>query len=118
MSIWHSHEGAARLILWLLFKTKVGNDPCDAGTLLRVAFGSEKVEEARQVSATRKRIIAQWKTSLKVLDRHGWKLTFDPATYPPQYLPTIAASTSESINLELLSNLVYEEELSSVLTGI
>jgi hypothetical protein len=32
-SIWQQHEGAARIILWLLFKTKMGNEkaaPTDA----------------------------------------------------------------------------------------
>lgn len=89
MTIWHNHEGAARLILWLLFKTRVGNGPVKAGTLLKVAFGADKVEQARQTAAVRKRIVTQWKTNLKVLDSQGWKLTFDSATYPPQYLPDL-----------------------------
>ena len=89
MTVWHNHEGAARLMLWLLFKTKVGNGPVKVSTLLKVAFGSEKLEQARKAAAPRKRIVAQWKTSLKVLDSQGWKLIFDSATYPPQYLPDI-----------------------------
>ncbi|MDX2241695.1 MAG: helix-turn-helix transcriptional regulator [Leptolyngbyaceae cyanobacterium bins.302] len=89
MTIWYNHEGAARLILWLLFKTKVGNGPVRAGTLFKVAFGTEKVEQARKASAPRKRLVSQWKTTLKVLDEQGWKFTFDLATYPPQYLPDL-----------------------------
>ena len=76
MTIWYNHEGAARLILWLLFKTKVGNGPVRAGTLFKVAFGTEKVEQARKASAPRKRLVSQWKTTLKVLDEQGWKFTF------------------------------------------
>jgi DNA-binding transcriptional regulator YiaG len=89
MTIWHNHEGAARLILWLSFKTKVGNGPVRVGTLLKVAFGTDKVEQARRASVPRKRVVAQWKTALKVLDQQGWKFTFDLATYPPQYLPDL-----------------------------
>lgn len=89
MKIWYNHEAAARLILWLLFKTKVGNGPVRVATLFKVAFGMEKVEQARQAAAVRKRLVAQWKTTLKVLDEQGWHLTFDSATYPPQYLPDL-----------------------------
>lgn len=89
MTIWYNHQGAARLMLWLLFKTKLGHGPIRVSTLLRVAFGIERVEEARKSSAPRKRIVSQWKTTLKVLDEQGWRFTFDSATYPPQYLPDI-----------------------------
>lgn len=89
MSIWYNHESAARLILWLLFKTKVSNSPIRVSTLLKVAFGEDKVEAARTDSVTRKRLVAQWKKSLQVMDEQGWKFTFDAATYPPQYLPDI-----------------------------
>lgn len=89
MTIWHNHEGAARLILWLMFKTKVGNGPIRVSTLLKVAFGSERVDQARSDSGLRKRIVTQWKTALKVMDEQGWKFTFDAATYPPQYLPDL-----------------------------
>jgi DNA-binding transcriptional regulator YiaG len=89
MTIWHNHEGAARLMLWLLFKTKLGNGPIRAGTLLKVAFGAEKVEAARKYSASRKRLVSQWRTTIQVLDKQGWKFIFDLETYPPQYLPDL-----------------------------
>ncbi len=87
MSLWYNHEGAARLMLWLLFKTRVSNSPVRVGTLFKVAFGAEKIELAREDAFARKRLVKQWKTLLKVLHDRGWKLTFDAATYPPQYLP-------------------------------
>jgi DNA-binding transcriptional regulator YiaG len=89
MSLWYNHEGAARLMLWLLFKTRVSNSSVRVGTLIKVAFGSEKIERAREDAFARKRLVKQWKTLLKVLNEHGWKLTFDSATYPPQYLPEL-----------------------------
>ncbi|MBI4784391.1 MAG: helix-turn-helix transcriptional regulator [Oscillatoriophycideae cyanobacterium NC_groundwater_1537_Pr4_S-0.65um_50_18] len=87
MSLWYNHEGAARLMLWLLFKTRVSNSPVRVGTLFKVAFGVEKIEMAREDAFARKRLVKQWKTLLKVLHERDWKLTFDAATYPPQYLP-------------------------------
>ncbi|HEY9641794.1 MAG TPA: helix-turn-helix domain-containing protein [Coleofasciculaceae cyanobacterium] len=90
MSLWYNHEGAARLMLWLLFKTRVSNSPVRVGTLLKVAFGAEKIELARADAFARKRLVKQWKTLLKVLNEHGWQLTFDAATYPPQYLPDLS----------------------------
>jgi len=89
MSIWHNHRGAARLMLWLLFKSRLGREPVRVSTLMKVAFGGDKLEDARQDSAIRKRLIGQWKTLLRVLDEHGWSFTFDLDTYPPQYLPDI-----------------------------
>lgn len=92
MSSWHKHEGAARLVLWLLFKTKEGSSAVNSGTLLRVAFGAKKVEAARQSAAARKRLVSQWKTALKVLDDQGWQFVFDALTYPPQYRPDRASN--------------------------
>ncbi|NJR65882.1 MAG: helix-turn-helix transcriptional regulator [Leptolyngbyaceae cyanobacterium CRU_2_3] len=89
MSLWYNHEGAARLMLWLLFKTRVSNSPVRVGTLLKVSFGAEKIELARADAFARKRLVKQWKTLLKVLHEYGWQLTFDAATYPPQYLPDL-----------------------------
>lgn len=90
MSIWYNHEGAARLMLWLLFKTRVSSSSVRVGTLIKVAFGAEKIELARDDTFVRKRLVKQWKTLLKVLSDQGWKLTFDVATYPPQYLPDLS----------------------------
>lgn len=89
MGLWYNHEGAARLMLWLLFKTRVSDEPVRVGTLMKVAFGAEKIEEARAGAYARKRLVKQWKTVLQVLSNRRWKLTFDSATYPSQYLPDL-----------------------------
>jgi len=89
MGLWYNHEGTARLMLWLLFKTRVSNEPVRVSTLMKIAFGSEKIEEARAGAYERKRLVKQWKTVLKVLSDRRWKLTFDATTYPPQYLPDL-----------------------------
>lgn len=86
MSTWHHNEGAARLMTWLLFKTKVNRDsPLIVETLLKVAFGEEDVQAAKDSSKERKRIVRMWLTSLKVLMERGWDLRPDPETYPEQY---------------------------------
>jgi hypothetical protein len=86
MSTWHHNEGAARLMTWLLFKTKVNrNSPLIVETLLKVAFGEADVQAAKDSSKERKRIVRMWLTSIKVLIERGWKLQPDPDTYPAQY---------------------------------
>lgn len=86
MSLWHHHEGAARLMTWLLFKIKVNrNSPLTVELLMRVAFGASLVEEAKASSIERKKLVRRWETVLKILLKKGWGLKPDPETYPPQY---------------------------------
>lgn len=86
MSTWHHHEGAARLMTWLLFKTKVNrNSPLIIETLMKVAFGEKLVEDAKAGFRQRSKLVRLWLTSLKVLIEKGWRLTPDPDTYPMQY---------------------------------
>jgi Helix-turn-helix domain len=86
MSTWHHNEGAARLMTWLLFKTKVNrSSPIAVETLMKVAFGEADLQAAKQFSKERKRIVRLWLTSLRVLRQRGWQLQPDPATYPAQY---------------------------------
>ena len=45
MSLWHHHEGAARLMTWLLFKTRVNrNSPQTVEMLIKVAFGEKMLD--------------------------------------------------------------------------
>lgn len=86
MSTWHHHEGAARLMTWLLFKTKVNrNSPLIVETLMKVAFGEDALQAARESSKERKRIVRLWLTSLKTLLEKRWRIAPDPDTYPFQY---------------------------------
>ena len=90
MSVWHHHEGAARLMTWLLFKIKVNrNSPLTVEMLMKVAFGAELVLAAKVSSKERKRLVRLWETALKVLLEKGWGLKPDPETYPPQYWPDL-----------------------------
>ncbi len=88
MSIWQQHEGAARLMLWLLFKTKMGKEQrITVPTLLRVAYGEEKVTLACKQREERKRLLRTFENDLEVLNHYGIKPVFDPVTYPPAIQP-------------------------------
>lgn len=88
MSIWQQHEGAARLMLWLLFKTKMGKEQrITVPTLLRVAYGEEKVTLACRQREERKRLLRTFEHDLEVLNHYGMKPIFDPVTYPPEIQP-------------------------------
>ncbi|MEA5573208.1 helix-turn-helix domain-containing protein [Calothrix sp. UHCC 0171] len=88
MSIWQQHEGAARLMLWLLFKTKMGKEQrITVPTLLRVAYGEEKVATACRQRDDRKRLLRTFESDLEVLNHYGMKPKFDPITYPPNIQP-------------------------------
>lgn len=86
MTTWHHYEGAARLMTWLLFKTKINrNSPLTTEVLLKVAFGEKAVQAAVSGFRERAKLVRSWLTSLKVLLEKGWQITPDPATYPLQY---------------------------------
>ena len=88
MSIWQQHEGAARMMLWLLFKTKMGKEQrITVPTLMRIAYGEEKVALASQRREERKRLLRAFESDLECLHNHGLKPVFDPVTYPPEIQP-------------------------------
>jgi DNA-binding transcriptional regulator YiaG len=88
MSIWQQHEGAARMLLWLLFKTRIGREQrIMVPTLLRVGYGTAKVEQATQSRDERKRLLRTFESDLEVLNHFGLKPVFDPETYPEELQP-------------------------------
>jgi DNA-binding transcriptional regulator YiaG len=88
MSIWQQHQGALRMMLWLLFKTKMGSKQCiTIPTLLRVAYGEEKVMVANSQREQRKRLIKAFESDLEILNHYGIKPVFDPVTYPTEIQP-------------------------------
>jgi DNA-binding transcriptional regulator YiaG/NAD-dependent dihydropyrimidine dehydrogenase PreA subunit len=88
MSVWQQHEGAVRLMLWLLFKTKMGKEQrITVPTLLRIAYGQEKVNLASRHRDERKRLLRTFESDLEVLNHLGIKPIFDPVTYPPAIQP-------------------------------
>ncbi|MEA5618912.1 helix-turn-helix domain-containing protein [Cronbergia sp. UHCC 0137] len=88
MSIWQQHEGAVRLMLWLLFKTKMGKEQrITVPTLMRVAYGEEKITAATKHREDRKRLLRTYENDLEVLNHYGVKPLFDPITYPLEIQP-------------------------------
>lgn len=88
MSIWQQHEGAARMSLWLLFKTKMGREQrLTVPTLMRVAYGEERVTQATLNREERKRLLRSFESDLEVLNHYGLRPVFDPVTYPPEIQP-------------------------------
>ncbi|MBE9182774.1 4Fe-4S binding protein [Oculatella sp. LEGE 06141] len=88
MSIWQQHEGAARIMLWLLFKTKMGQEQrITVPTLMRVAYGETKLTQVPSQAEGRKRLLRTFENDLEVLDRYGIKPIFDPVTYPTEIQP-------------------------------
>lgn len=88
MSIWQQHEGAARMMLWLLFKIKMGKEQrITVPTLMQVAYGQNKVNQAAGHREERKRLLRAFESDLEVIDRYGFKPLFDPVTYNPEIQP-------------------------------
>lgn len=88
MSLWQQHEGAARMMLWLLFKTRMGQKQrITVATLMRIAYGEQKMNRANLEREERKRRLRTFESDLAVLDQYGLKPIFDPETYPTEIQP-------------------------------
>lgn len=88
MSSWQQHEGAMRLLLWLLFKLRLGGDHrVTVRTLLKIAYGEERLLEAMTVRGAHKRLLKTFEHDLETICTYGLKPIFDPETYPPEIQP-------------------------------
>jgi DNA-binding transcriptional regulator YiaG len=88
MSVWQHREGAARLMVWLLFKSKVDRQhPLAVQVLMELAYGTQRIEAARQDSQLRKKLANSWDEDLLALHDRGWHLYFHPETYPSELQP-------------------------------
>jgi len=88
MSIWQHREGAARLMVWLLFKSQTHKQQAlSVQTLMEVAYGPQKVEDAKSNLQLRKKLANTWDEDIFTLHDRGWRLRFDPDTYPVHIQP-------------------------------
>jgi hypothetical protein len=88
MSVWQHREGAARLMVWLLFQTQYSQrSPISVAVLMEVAYGHTKVQQAIERSDLRKKLASTWDEDLMTLHDRGWQLQFDAATYPLEIQP-------------------------------
>ena len=87
-TIWQQHEGAARMMLWLLFKTKMGTkQPITIPKLMQVAYGNDKLTQAAFQTDVRKRLLRTFESDLETLNYYGIKPIFDPITYKLEIQP-------------------------------
>lgn len=94
MSKWQQHEGAVRMLLWLLFKLRLGGDHrLTVRTLLKIAYGEERVHEAMTVRGVHKRLMKTFEGDLEAMYYYGLKPQFDPKTFPPEIQPLWARVT-------------------------
>ena len=88
MSNWQQHEGAVRLMLWLSFKLRLGGDHrMTVRTLLRIAYGEERLTQATTIRGAHKRLLKTFEGDLEAVYHYGLKPIFDPETYPPEIQP-------------------------------
>jgi DNA-binding transcriptional regulator YiaG len=88
MTNWQRHAGAVRLMLWLLFRSRLGGSQgITVPTLWRIAYGAATVERANYERDERKRRIRIFERDLEVLFEAGFRPIFDPVTYPVAIQP-------------------------------
>ncbi|MGD1856947.1 MAG: helix-turn-helix domain-containing protein [Leptolyngbyaceae cyanobacterium] len=88
MSNWQQHEGEVRLLLWLLFKLRLGGDHrLTVRTLLRIAYGADRLMEATTIRGAHKRLLKTFEGDLETIHYYGLKPVFDPETYPHDIQP-------------------------------
>ncbi|WP_250126634.1 helix-turn-helix transcriptional regulator [Chroococcidiopsis sp. CCMEE 29] len=88
MRVWQQREGAARLMIWLLFKTKIDmKHSLSVQTLMEIAYGPQKIEAARLDNRLRSKLANTWDEDLLVLHDRGWHLHFHSETYYPEIQP-------------------------------
>ncbi len=86
--VWQHSEGAARMLSWLSFKTRVStNQTIMTATLMEVAYGLVKVTSAQRDRDLRSELANTWDNDLRILCDAGMMIEFDPITYPVEIQP-------------------------------
>jgi DNA-binding transcriptional regulator YiaG len=76
------------MMLWLLFKTRMGSEQrITVPTLMRIAYGEQRLLKASSQREERKRLLRSFESDLEVLNHYGLKPVFDPVTYPRDIQP-------------------------------
>jgi DNA-binding transcriptional regulator YiaG len=88
MSIWQQHEGATRIMMWLLFKARMGGEQrIGVSTLMCIAYGDRRVNQAHYDREQRKYLIRTFESDLEALHHYQLKPIFDENTYPAEIQP-------------------------------
>jgi DNA-binding XRE family transcriptional regulator len=86
--VWQHSEGAARMLAWLSFKMRVSNNSVMlTPTLMEVAYGQAKLYAAQHDRDLRSELVSTWDNDLRVLCEAGFKIEFDPVSYPAEIQP-------------------------------
>lgn len=89
MSLWQHRAGAARLMVWLLFKSQLSRlYTIPVRTLMEVAYGTQKVRIAQDDNQLRKKLTNTWDEDLLALHERGWQIRFDAETYAEEIQPS------------------------------
>ncbi len=88
MRHWQQHPGAVRLLVWLPFKLRLGQQhTLLVSTLMRIAYGSQRIAAAASDRELRKRLVRAYETDLLVLLEEGLRPRFHPQLYPDAIRP-------------------------------
>lgn len=99
MQIWQHRPGAARLLVWLLFKTKFEQQhPITGQTLMEVAYGKQQILEVRKADnkKLRQQLADNFELDLLTIAENDWLFHFDPETYPCEIQPCWAGRGNKS----------------------
>jgi DNA-binding transcriptional regulator YiaG len=89
MSLWQHRAGAARLMVWLLFKSQLNRlYTIPVRVLMEVAYGPDKVRAAKHDNQLRKKLTNTWDEDLLALHDRGWQIQFDAKSYPSDIQPS------------------------------
>lgn len=88
MSIWRHREGAARLMIWLLFNLQENKFySYDVKTLLEIAYRIENLNQVIIDHKAHSKMADTWDEDLHILKKQGWSIHFDDETYPVNIRP-------------------------------
>ena len=88
MHLWQRHEGAVVILIYLLFRLRVGNDrSAKVASLLKLIYGEVYLQSAWYNAEIRRKVISTFEADLEQLFYCGLKPIFDDSTYPEAVRP-------------------------------
>jgi DNA-binding transcriptional regulator YiaG len=88
MHLWQRHEGAVVILLYLLFRLRVGDDlSAKVASLLKLIYGEAYLQSAWYNAEVRRKVISTFEADLEQLFFYGLKPIFDDSTYPEAMRP-------------------------------
>lgn len=88
MHLWQRHEGAVIIMLYLMFRLRVGGDrSAKVATLLKLIYGEAHLQSAWYNAELRRKVISTFEADLEQLFFYGVKPVFDDLTYPEEIRP-------------------------------